>query len=438
MNGFLIFHKKSGHLICHRELVEGFGVNSEKRVDQENEVASAAVNVDPMSLAMKFSAFANFSCGIMEEGEGTNRQNNTNDEEDEQSIGPLNFREFQISDHTIAYLEESQKFPLIIVLFVDHKRFQDPQMCKYLSYLILDLFTHKYERKLKKGITQAAYGNFDEVLTQIYQEMAAFDLRQMVNKLTTKLKMVASDGIEWIYYHNGEEFNKVTEEEHKAKASQGPILLESARNEEFRPLVNPSSNRSARSLSAPRMDQTADDSRQIRPGSARLATLKKQFPFRFDKKSVKKTSSWLRSKSNLSRNYYLPPKSPLSLLNTLPKLLQTLYTINYDSSDTEERKKGEEDNKAVEGILDIITRAASILAHNYDENNSDTLTEMILDYSSDEKIVLFRHEAVVFCIKVKGLQKGTTDQLLDILGRSVLAVEYWTGLIRQKVDSSSS
>lgn len=139
MNGFVIVNLTNGKEVYHKQYVHGFGFKN----DDEREDGSASIT-DPVNLASYFFTNIQLIDAMAQE------IRETLGGVDELVEAQLNEGFKGLETEGVSFVvERSTKFNLLIALFYDSDVFER-KIAEILCSKIIDIFIHKYEKKLEK------------------------------------------------------------------------------------------------------------------------------------------------------------------------------------------------------------------------------------------------------------------------------------------------
>ncbi|CAI2368870.1 unnamed protein product [Moneuplotes crassus] len=161
--------------IYHKQYVPGFGFKSDSN---EDEGTSPVSITDPVNLASYL--FTNIK--LVEEMAEEIREN-LGEAADELIEAQLQEGFKGIESEGVSFvIDKFSKFNILIALFYDSDTF-DRKIAEKLANKIIEIFAHKYEKKLEKDIVARNYKSFDWVLTTIYEDT----ISDMVKRLFLNL-----------------------------------------------------------------------------------------------------------------------------------------------------------------------------------------------------------------------------------------------------------
>lgn len=318
MNGFIIVNLSNGMCIYHKQYVDGFGF---KTAAAEDGGEGSSSITDPINLASYF--FSNMQLVEAMAQEIRESMGGDVDELVEAQLAE-GFRGLETEGVSFV-VERSSRFNLLIALFYDSDVFQR-KIAEMLCNKIIDIFVHKYEKKLEKKVEARKYDTFDSALTMLYEDTISDMIKQLFLNLGSQSIIVP-----WLFlvYTKTDDFNIETEAimEPGDKRKHSLNSTHFSKNEGLSGVAN-------NQESDPEIEFAYNSDEDSVISAYAPTNEKKHIPKKLFKKTTKGTAK------NLKRKVAEIVKE----INEEPKSLKMLFKFNVDL----EEGKQEEEKKFVD------------------------------------------------------------------------------------------
>ena len=167
MNGFIVVNLRSGMLLFSRDYTKDQNFGFSEPFEGNNDGPGPIQSNDPMNLASYFFANIKMVDMMAEEVAKRNTEMSPEAREATQQQLEMGFTGLETDGNSFV-ISRSHEFQLLFVVFYNSDRFEK-SWAEGLVHKIMDIFTYKYERKLKSN-RATSFDSFDQALTVIYQD----------------------------------------------------------------------------------------------------------------------------------------------------------------------------------------------------------------------------------------------------------------------------